>query len=337
MKLAVVKPDHLGDLVLSQPAIAALRRLAPGLVLFVNGRVAGLARYLFPDLDIRAYDLPHLVKDRSAGLDVSAARAALADFDLVVFLRDDARIREIARGLSARTVVPEGESWWHETQIQRAGIAGIATYGRSDLFPSATRAWPSSVSSVGLCIAAGFPTNRWPELYWVQLGRRLKDAGKDLHVVCGPAETAEAALIAQQLCIDSSRLISGGGDFASFLSAVELCDVVIAVDGGTAHLCSLVRPVLSIFGSSPWRRYSPFGRFNRTVSLDLSCSPCVQFSRNELNGCFSRECMTHLTPDIVLGALALPDEDRSVSLQQGRCWFGVSHLAAGEDFRMLTD
>jgi ADP-heptose:LPS heptosyltransferase len=337
MKLAVVKPDHLGDLVLSQPAIEALRRLAPGLVLFVNRRATGLARHLFPDLDVRPYDLPHLLKDRAPGLDTTAARQALANFELVVFLRDDPMIREIARGLSARTIVPEGDAWWHETQIQRAAVAGVVTYRRSELFPARVPAWPSSVASVGVCIAAGFPTNRWPELFWVNLGRGLQGAGKQVHVVCGPAEVDEAGVIARQLGLKSDCLIVGGPDFATFLSAVERCDAVIAVDGGTAHLCSLVRPVLSIFGSSPWRRYSPFGRFNRTVSLDLFCSPCLQFSRSELNGCLSRECMANLTPDLILQALELPDADGSVPLPRGRCWFGVSHLAAGEDFRMLTD
>lgn len=337
MKLAVVKPDHLGDLVLSRPAIAALLQVAPDLTLFVNGRVMGLAKYLFPSAEVKEFNLPHLQKDRASALDASTAKWLLAGFEVVVFLRDDQQVRDIASVLASETFIPEGDFQTHETQIQRAAIAGLTTYGRSTSVPTAELPWPSQIATVGLCIAAGFPTNRWPELHWIELGKSLFRSNREICIFAGPAESDVADFIGRRLGLPESRVVIGGPDYASFLSEVERCDVVIGVDGGTAHLCSLVRPVLSIFGSSPWRRYSPFGRFNRTVSLDLFCGPCVQFSRRELNACLTRECMAEVTPDIVTGAMLLQDQDQSVGLRRGRCWFGVSHLAAGENFRFLDD
>ena len=337
MKLAVVKPDHLGDLVLSRPAIAALLQVAPNLTLFVNGRVTGLAKYLFPSVEVKEFNLPHLQKDRASALDTGAATRLLTGFETVVFLRDDQQLRYIASALTAESIIPEGDFQTHETQIQRAAIAGLATYGRSTSVPEAVLPWPRQIETVGLCIAAGFPTNRWPELHWIELGRSLLRSHREIYIFAGPAESDVADFIGCHLGLRESRVVIGGPDYASFLSEVKRCDVVIGVDGGTAHLCSLVRPVLSMFGSSPWRRYSPFGRFNRTVSLDLFCGPCVQFSRRELNACLTRECMGELTPDIVAQALLLPDQDQSVGLRRGQCWFGVSHLAAGENFRFLDD
>src|SRR5262249_17484715 len=73
-------------------------------------------------------------------------------------------------------------------------------------------------------------------------------------------------------------------------------ELVIATDSGTAHLASLVQPVLSIFGGSPWRRFAPLGPCNAIVTRQLPCSPCPQFDRSLINTCATRECLANLTP-----------------------------------------
>ena len=59
----------------------------------------------------------------------------------------------------------------------------------------------------------------------------------------------------------------------------EAVDLVIATDSGTAHLTSLVRPVISLCGGSPWTRFAPLGRYNVVLSRRYPCSPCWQFVR----------------------------------------------------------
>src|SRR5262249_46208618 len=131
--------------------------------------------------------------------------------------------------------------------------------------------------SVGLCIAAGFFANSWPAAHWVALGRQLAARGHRLSVICGPSETEQAQLIARAIGLADRAVIRGDDDHPGFLARVAELDWVIASDGGTAHLCSLVSPVLSIFGGSPFRRYAPFGRWNRLLTLELPCSPCCQY------------------------------------------------------------
>ena len=66
MKLAVVKPDHIGDLILSSPAIRALSTVIPDLTLFVASKTLKLGRHLFPHVELRTMDLPHLLKSGGA-------------------------------------------------------------------------------------------------------------------------------------------------------------------------------------------------------------------------------------------------------------------------------
>ena len=65
--IAILKPDHLGDLVLSVPAIRAVRARYRNITLFVASSSRPLAGFLFPDIeDIRSADLPHLARNGEA-------------------------------------------------------------------------------------------------------------------------------------------------------------------------------------------------------------------------------------------------------------------------------
>ena len=108
--------------------------------------------------------------------------------------------------------------------------------------------------------------------------------------------------------------------------------MVVASDGGTAHLCSLRVRVVSLFGASPLFRYAPFGRWNRAVSLRLACSPCCQYATDIVNGCLSVECMSALEAADALHALSMPVEPepfpREVRRPAGRrLYLGLSHIA----------
>jgi hypothetical protein len=94
--------------------------------------------------------------------------------------------------------------------------------------------------------------------------------------------------------------LAGGTDYAGFLNELsDAVELVIATDSGTAHLAALARPILSLFGGSPWRRYAPLGRFNAVLTREVPCSPCRQFDRESINLCHTQECLTNLRPEQV--------------------------------------
>jgi heptosyltransferase-2 len=303
-RTAIMKPDHLGDLVLSAPAIRALR--ARGAVtLYVASGSMPLARFLFPDIDdLRQCDLKHLSRRPIEFTPLDALARELAGYDAIIVLRDDAVMREIVADLGDRAVVAAGDLMTHETLIQQRAVAPLTgDYSRTRLFSRLPIAWPASLRRVALCIAAGFITNRWPLGRWRELGVALQRSGIELSLLGGPAEHDDLRFLARLLRCPADRIIEGGDDIGGFLASLDPIDLVIATDGGSAHIASLAKPVLSLFGSSPWRRYAPFGAQNMLLTRDEPCSPCAQFSTNVVNACLTRECLAAMLPAQVLAVL----------------------------------
>lgn len=321
-KVALVKPDHLGDLILASPAIRAAQKHFREVSLFVSDTTHSLATFLFPDSDLRSVNLPHLARNKHTTFDLDRFISALNEFELVLWLRDDPFIRVIAKQVNVAQDFAAGGYLTHESAIQkRMMIRHVDNYSRTELFSRAPIRWPTSIKKIGLCVAAGFPTNRWPNVFWLELATKLLHSGLAVTLIGGPNARADVTLLAR--CLSNVPLTTaiGGSDFRSFLDALKDVDVVIATDGGSAHICSLEKPMLSIFGSSPWQRYAPFGRENVVATRDLSCSPCVQFATDVVNGCVTRECLVAFEPAAIQQALFAIDtisaERPTIIVQRG--------------------
>jgi heptosyltransferase-2 len=304
VKLAIIKPDHLGDLVLSSPAIRAMGAQYPDTTLFVASRSLALARALFPRITLRPLDFPHLAK-HADGLQTAIDFRA---FDAVAILRRDGIISPGWASLRMeRFVMYEDSHGVHQT-ILDYGVARefVPPYEIDALFHGeradgiAAKAAADPLK-VGLSIGSGFYANTWPLVHWIELGRALRRQGREVTIVHGPADTAQAAILIDS--IKGARALAGGSDFGAFFDQVGELDLVVASDGGTAHLCSVAAPILSIFGPSPVRRYAPIGSWNRALTQLLSCSPCCQYAERLVNGCLSVECMAGITPGDVLSAM----------------------------------
>lgn len=324
--VAILKPDHLGDLVLSVPAIRAIHARHADVTLFVGPGSLGLARFLFPDIaDIRPAPFAHLMRRSGEALSLEALARTLDGFEFVFCLRYDPVMQTIADRLRVGHVLAAGDHLTHETVVQQRAVAPvIGDYSRTRLFSAAPSAWPGRLGHVALCIAAGFPTNRWPIAYWLDLAQRLTARGLLISLIGGPAERGDLAALSRMLLRVPHQVIEGGADVGAFLDALADVDLVVATDGGTAHLCALRKPVVSVFGSSPWRRYAPFGADNVLLTRDEPCSPCVQFSATEVNGCVTRECMALLRPRQVAGVVLSNGIDFS-GVSGVRVERGVSH------------
>src|SRR5439155_10216318 len=122
--------------------------------------------------------------------------------------------------------------------------------------------------------------------------------GTEVILVGGPAEAGRLLLLRQALQQSlgyQPRSIAGSDDFQITLERLaDEVDLVIATDSGTAHLAALVRPVVSLFGGSPWRRFAPLGEFNMVLCRRYWCSPCIQFNRAVVNTCHTQECLSNL-------------------------------------------
>jgi ADP-heptose:LPS heptosyltransferase len=192
----------------------------------------------------------------------------------------------------------------HETARQRDTLAPwTGHYSRTAYAGWRPDAWPSVIDHVGICLSAGFTSNKLPTVFWHEFARLLSDCDvTQLCLIGGPQERAEAHLLARLLG-GSVDVLIGGADIEAFHARLGQCDVVVGADSGTLHLASMVVPVLGVFTSSPWWRYAPFGRHNRVVFAEVDCSPCIQFSRDAYNGCLTRECAALIAPRDLFAAL----------------------------------
>lgn len=334
MKLAVVKPDHMGDLVLSSAAIRALLETFRDAHLLVAPKNLALARYLFPDADLRELALPHLSKDGKA----ASAHFAWRDYDQVAMLRSDNVVTP--QWLASRTdffVMPADTNDLHQSVIDYSVVRGLrGPYDIDQLHLGARRKEIERKARtrprrIGFSIGSGFHANAWPVAKWVDLARELLEGCEDLTILCGPAELPIARSITTIVGAPAKlRIEVGSADFGAFIGTVAELDLVIATDGGTAHLCALGAPVLSVYGPSPFRRYAPFGLHNRLVTRGLSCSPCCQYAAHLVNSCLSTECMTAIPPRVVAALALRPSRQAKAGVQHAppdlKVFHGPSHL-----------
>jgi heptosyltransferase-2 len=334
VKLAVIKPDHIGDLILSAPAITALVRAHPDLVLFVSPKCLGLAAYLFPGVELAPITFGHLDKSASGASQVPD----FSGFDLTCVLRRDGVVNPDWARLRLRDyVMIEDDHHLHQSLLDYApasriiGDYDIDGFLGDDGLASIQKKATSRPQRVALSIGSGFYANAWPVTRWIDFGKAVQALDMDVVVVGGGGEATQAGIIGRSLGLKPAALRLGGSDFGAFLDQLDDVDLTVASDGGTAHLCSLRTPVLSIFGPSPHRRYAPFGRWNRLITRALACSPCCQYARALVNGCLTNECTTSILPRDAIMALNVPlygdQRAYSVPLRAGlKLFVGTSHL-----------
>ena len=316
-------------MVLAAPAIAALQRRFPESVLLCHPRTLPLALHLFPALRCRAIAFPHLDKQRRLPCEDNPLLDIAGEFELLISLRWDAALGRLVDESDLEYHASGEENFDTHVAVEQRRVVAPFT-GHYDLLSSfryiSLPRKSNAACVIGLCISAGHPLNAWPLNHWLELGRRLHERALRLTLLGGPDERVRLRVLSSALAEDigyAPPRIVGGPDFAAFLQTVaNETDLVIATDSGTAHLASLVRPTISLFGGSPWRRYAPLGRNNIVLSRREHCSPCRQFDRNTISTCHSQECLVNLLPGDVICCLEryLSDDLPTGLTREGKVW-----------------
>ena len=145
---------------------------------------------------------------------------------------------------------------------------------------------------VVLCPGAEFgAAKKWPAEHYAALAVRLLQRGRQVWLMGSPKDAPDCAAIAQ--------LAPGVVDLAgktSLLDAVDLLSVasqVVCNDSGLMHVaCALDRPTVGIFGSTSPQFTPPLGAHAVVVQRELPCRPC--FARTCPLG--HLDCLQGLSP-----------------------------------------
>jgi heptosyltransferase II len=290
-------PNHLGDLVLSLPALRAAN--ADVLVL------AGLAPLLtFAGLPGKILPLTRGVAGTVAA--ARALRAARYTRGIVLPPSFSSALIFALGGVTARRGIdtnsrrrlltdplPLMPGVHRATQYMKlVGADGVPT-PRIDV-PAAVR----KTGQVGVFPGGNAASRRWEPDRFAELVRRLTKAGRTVVVFGGPAETELTAKVAGGAAID----LGGQTDLAQLATGIASCDVLVTNDTGPLHLAAAVgTPTVSMWGAGDPSITGPLGTGNRVLRHpELSCVPCT---KNECPLVVKNQCLSLITVDEVEAAI----------------------------------
>lgn len=308
MKISILKPDHIGDLILSAPAINKLLSMDHQVSLLINKNTEFLARFLFPNISLDYVTLSHLSRNGEMNSTEIIYRYA-NNCDLFISLRNDPELGELVLSHlnESKSLIIENSLDIHETILQSRCIQPLTgdydplTYFKT--FKNQVKPWPDKFHKIGFVISAGFFNNSLSVSRWYEFAQYfIENHLSEITIICGPNEKKDA-LILKHL-IGTATILEGTKNVGDLLEKVSELDLLIATDSGSAHLCSLSgTPILSLFGASPYKRYHPIGKNNRIIKLNFNCSPCPQFEVNSVNSCITKECLSSITVKNIAEAL----------------------------------
>jgi heptosyltransferase-2 len=309
-RILVKELNWLGDIVMSLPALHALRQAFPQSKVSVLIK-RSLATF-FDGSDWLEEVIPYEVSPGLAGVgDRRKIVAELRDrqFDLAVlfpksfeaaFWVASARVpRRIGFSTQGRSLLltdrlPFGAELRHKHQTfdylhllhEALGIDGDA----SDCTPTVHRPHRDKMSDwlgqrrrrsghiVALAAAAAYgPAKEWPVDHYAALIDLLAERyDTECVLVGGPAELAKCDQV-----VSASRhgglVAAGQTSVGEAMALLSLCDGFVGNDSGSMHVAgALGIPTVGIYGSTNPQRTSPLGSHTRVLYDRIECSPCLE-------------------------------------------------------------
>jgi len=335
-RILLIQLGDIGDVVLTMPAVRALRERFPesSLVIAVREKARGLVDDC-PWVDgVVSIDKKKRIFARALSYEAGFIKDLRRwRFDTAVDLRTGTRGAILARLSGAKTRIgryaDDGELWRNRmfTHLVRPPLQELNQYVAEhhlnilsplklkpvDRIPSLVVSNARRKKGVRLFREAGIPTDRpvigfHPFSLWkykeldidqcVSLVNYLCNAYPVSVIITGaPNERERAAQVAARCGAEVFNL-AGKTSIGDLPAIFELCRLFIGVDTAALHIAAAVGvPTAGIFGPSSPVSWAPRGKQHVVVSKDLDCVPCRR------KGCQDSErsrCIETLTIEDIL-------------------------------------
>jgi heptosyltransferase I len=328
LKILILKPSSLGDVIQALPVLRLLKQHRPASAIYwwLDSRLLPLLEG-DPDLaGVVPFERQRWGSPRHWPEMWRSVRWLRAQrFDWVLDLQCLARSgafawltnggllagldepREGARGYYD-LVVPR-RSWhthavdWYLSLLPRLGVPVHWDFDwlpeRPALAAAVRRKWPlNGARWVALLPGARWANKRWPVEHFARLTRWLADQDPALRlVILGGAEDrplggviAEAA----PACLD----LTGRTTLPEMIEWLRACQFVISNDTGPMHVAAALRkPIIGLFGPTEPARTGPYGQVEQVLqNRGLPCVPCMSDRCRYVQ---PLECLRSLTPEDV--------------------------------------
>lgn len=133
---------------------------------------------------------------------------------------------------------------------------------------------------VALQPGARWENKRWPVEHYAAVARACAAEFPDVRIaILGSGGERELGDHIARAAPDRCLNLAGGASLAEMVEWLRLCDVMVSNDTGPMHVAAaLGKPVVALFGPTDPRRTGPYGQINQVFQLPLPCVPCMKGS-----------------------------------------------------------
>lgn len=328
MRVLILKPSALGDVVQALPVARLLRKHFPKAEIdwWIDAANAPL---LEGDPDITRLVLFHrkrwavpwywheLVKSM---LDLRKAK-----YDLVLDLQALARSSLVAWLSNAGLVIGlddprEGAPTFYDIRVPRPTQHTHAIDWYLDVLRTINVpvSWefewlpvrPSAAARINLLMngpathwiaiqpGAHWRNKQWPAEHFAALVRRLAQTVPRVRfVILGAVADQPKAEIIAAGAPDKCLNITGRTSLPELVECLRKCTLLIGNDSGPMHIAAaLGKPVIALFGPTDPSRTGPYRQIHRVLQLSLPCVPCMS---KKCRATRPMACLRDLTPETV--------------------------------------
>lgn len=345
MKVFILKPSSLGDVVQALPVLRLLKLHRPESEIFwwID---SGLTSLLEDDPDLSGV-IPFHRKRWKVPWHWNEAHRSLLDirrhhFDLVIDLQGLFRSGTVAWLANGKVTVGlddarEGAPVFYDVAVPRPSyhthavdwylavlrVLDVPVHQDFTWLPERLRAaesvgkkWPAAGARwIALQPGARWSNKRWPAEYFVQVVRRIAASREEIRfgIIGSKADQDFGRVIAEAAparCLD----LTGQTSLPEMIEWLRGCELIVTNDTGPMHVAAaLGKPVVGLFGPTNPRRTGPYGQVDEVLQFNLPCAPCMKsVCHNEK----TFECLRAITPDRVVERIEdLLNRDGASSLE----------------------
>ena len=140
---------------------------------------------------------------------------------------------------------------------------------------------------------------RWPVQHFAELVRALaKKFPSARFAILGGKDDAPLGDVISRVAPERCLNLCGATTLPEMIEWVRRCDLLVTNDTGPMHVAAaLGKPLVALFGPTAPERTGPYGQLQNVLRLNLPCSPCM---KSDCAYEKTDECLRALSPAVVL-------------------------------------
>ena len=328
MKILILKPSSLGDVIQALPVLRLLKRHLPASKIFwwIDAKLAPL---LEDDPDLAG--VVRFERDRWAAprhwpeMFRSIQWMRAQQFDLVIDLQSLVRSGTFAWLANGKFLIGlddfrEGARGFYDLAVRRPSFhthavdwylavlpqLGVPVHNhfqwlpeRPEIARTVRSKWQTGNAHwIAVQPGARWANKRWPAEYFTELARCLARKFPDARfAILGGAEDRPLGGMIARIEPERCFNLCGQTSLPEMIEWLRLCELMITNDTGPMHVAAaLGKPLVALFGPTEPHRTGPYRHLDSVLRIDLPCSPCLK-SRCHYKK--KNECLNALSPATV--------------------------------------